>query len=132
MKAVFAMDGKEYAVSVTSLRRRAEVRDGGNVGTAMSGRRLRDILGTYYSYTMELAARELSVSEYDSLYEELTAPVDSHMIRMPYGQSVIEFEAYIEEVDDVLKAMRETRNLWGEMEITFSSMVPLRIPEEET
>ena len=50
------MDGITYQVRVRvdSLDRSFRIPDGGNAGDLLSGRYSRDIVGTYYDYTMEV------------------------------------------------------------------------------
>ncbi len=128
MQTVFTIDGKSYNVSVTDLQRKASVLDGENAGRVMSGLMVRDIIGTYYNYSMTLDTRSLNFSDYDSLYEVLTAPVDCHSITVPYGQGTATFDAYISNADDVLKRMDGSRNLWGDLQINFVAMAPKRYP----
>lgn len=129
MRTVFLVDGMQFNVSVVSLERRASLRDGSNAGNAISGRKIRDLQGTFYDYTVVLNTRDMAGSAYDDLYELLTAPVDSHQVVMPYGQSTLTFEAYIEDVGDVLKYMGAARNLWGDLEVQFTAMEPQRVPD---
>lgn len=129
MKTVFTIDGLQFDISVVSLERRASLREGDNEGTAMSGRKIRDLKGTFYDYTVTLNTRDVGGQDYDELYELLTAPVDSHQVVMPYGQQTLAFEAYIEEVSDALKHMGKTKNLWGDLEVEFAAMEPQRIPD---
>ena len=129
MKTVFSVDGQQFNIAVINLERSATLRGGDNEGTAISGRKIRDLTGTYYDYKMTLGTRDMGGQDYDSLYEILTAPVDSHNVVMPYGQTTLTFEAYIEEVNDSLKRMGDAKNLWGYLEVTFTATRPQRIPD---
>lgn len=124
--AVFTLDGRAYDVSVTALQRKAAILDGENAGRAKSGRMLRDIIGTYYNYSMEIDTGSLKVSDYDALYEALTAPVDSHRLTVPYGQGTMTFDAYVSNVDDALKLATGRVNLWGDLKLNFVAMAPKR------
>lgn len=126
--AVFKLDGTEYNVIVTSLQRKASVLDGDNAGRTLSGRMERDIIGTYYNYTMQVDTKGLAVEDYDALYEVLSAPVDFHTVTVPYGQGTLTFEAYVDNVDDELKQMQEGRSLWGGLSFSFIAMAPARTP----
>lgn len=125
---VFTLDGRAFNVIVTSLRRKASVLDGQNAGRVLSGRMERDIIGTYYGYTIGLDTASMNASEYDALYEALTAPVKSHTLVAPYAQGTISFEAYVTGADDTLKIMTPKKNLWGDLEINFVAMEPKRYP----
>lgn len=128
MQTVFTIDGKSYNVSVTDLQRKASVLDGENAGRVMSGLMVRDIIGTYYNYSMTLDTRSLDFADYDALYELLTAPVDCHSITVPYGQGTATFDAYISNADDVLKRMDGSRNLWGDLQINFCGNGSQEVP----
>lgn len=127
MGDVFAVDGKIYHVNVESLQRKASILDGENAGRVLSGRMERDIIGTYYNYTLALGTRDMNTADYDALYEVLTAPVNCHTIRVPYGQGTKTFEAYIASADDDLLLLSEL-NLWAGLKINFVAMEPDRRP----
>ncbi len=93
----------------------------------MSGKKNRDVIGTYYNYTLSLDTRGLAVDEYDALYEVLSAPVDYHTIQMPYGQGAITFQAYVSNVDDRLLDKSTGKALWGQMTVTFTALAPQRV-----
>lgn len=124
--SVFSIDGREFNVAVTSLEREFAVTDGENAGRATSGRMIRDLLGTFYNYSASLSVKDLSVEEYDDLYEILSAPEESHMLVMPYGQSTLTFEAYVTNGKDKLLASKPSINLWGDLKINFIAMEPQR------
>ena len=122
------MDGVSYNVIVPEggLKRQGRVLDGESVGRMLSGRMMRDIVGTYYNYAMQLDTRNLDVAQYDALYQVLSAPVDYHTVILPYGQSTLTFQAYVTNLDDELVLMQEGRNLWGNLSFTFVAMQPER------
>ena len=100
MEYIFTIDGVGYNVGVVSIHRTANNKDGPNADTALSGKRWRDVQGTFYDYTMEVSADGMSREDYDAMYEVLSAPVDSHVLVAPYGQTTISFTACIEVVED--------------------------------
>lgn len=128
MVPVFTVDGVAYNVRIPrgGIKRSGKVLDGENAERTKSGRMVRDIIGTYYNYSIQLVTADIDPVAYDALYEVLTAPVDSHVITVPYGQGTITFDAYVANVDDVLLNRGKTRNLWGEMTFNFVAMAPRR------
>ena len=100
--------------------------DGKNSGRVTSGNMVRDVIGTYYNYTMQIDADQASADEYDDLYETLTAPVDYHIIEAPYAQGFIQFRAYVASVTDELKSVHGDANRWGSMSLKFVAMQPYR------
>lgn len=126
---MFSIDGVTYdGVLVSSLRRSFEIRDGRNSGTAQSGKTIRDITGTYFAYELTIDASLLTPDEYDSLYEVLCAPVASHNVVFPYGQTTYQFEAEILDGSDDLILCEPDYNHWEELTITFQARKPNRVP----
>lgn len=127
--SVFSVDGVSYpGINVLSLKRKFNVMDGENAGRVMDGSMKRDIIGTYYSYSMEIASDYSDLREYDALYEVISSPVDSHTIEVPYGQGTMLFEAYVSNGDDDLLHMRSTFNKWNHLRFNFIAMEPQRRP----
>ena len=130
MDSIFTIDGVGYpGVGVESLTRSALIKDGQNAGELMSGEYERDLVGIYYHYTLVLSGMETGSTDYDAMYEVLTAPVNSHQVVMPYGQGTLSFQAYIQNAGDALIAMTDTENWWGNLTIQFMAKRPQRIPD---
>lgn len=128
--SVFTLDGKAYNVFVPQggIKRSGQIVDGENSGRSLSGNMIRDVIGTYYNYSISVDVQQLSVSEYDALYDAITAPVDYHMLTVPYGQGTLTFKAYITSGDDVLETMADGMNRWGQLTMSFIAMAPQRRP----
>lgn len=127
-RIVFEVDGKAYRVRVDRLKRSGIVTDGDNAGRlSVSLEMVREILGTFYNYTMELNTAELDFDEYDALFETLSDPdMDSHLVKLPYAQGYLTFQAYVTQVDDELKQMGDDFTWWGNMSFQFIAMKPQR------
>lgn len=127
MNPAFKIDGKFYNVFVPEggIKRTANILDGDKAGRLQNGEMQRDIVGTFCTYEMQIDTMSLSKSEYDDLFEELSAPVDFHSITMPYGQSTVTFNAYCTSVSDTLDNM-QNGNEWGDLTVSFISMGPNR------
>lgn len=124
---VFMVDGVGYpSVNVISLKRNFAVLDGPNAGRVMDGTMKRDIIGTYYNYSMEVTSDYSDLAEYDSLYEVISSPADSHEIVVPYGQGTMTFTAYVANGDDELLHKRENFNKWNNLTFNFVAMKPQR------
>ena len=121
------IDGKYYSALVTELRRGARIQDSPRSGKAISCRMVRDLEGTYYDYSVTIATDALSISDYDAMYEVLTAPVESHTVEFPYGQRTLVFDACIETVYDTLLDTA-VHNHWGDLTVTFVAQRPQRRP----
>lgn len=127
--SVFSIDGVEYNVVVPSggLKRSFQVLDGDNAGRALSGLMKRDIIGTFYNYELAIETHLLSLKEYDTLYEVLSDPKsDSHVLKMPYGQSTLTFDAYVTAGQDALKLVVDSGQYWEGLVVQFVAMAPQR------
>ncbi len=126
---VFSIDGIEYSkIHVVSLKRSFAVLDGENAGRTMDGAMQRDIIGTYYNYSLEIDPYNSDPEEYDSLFETLSAPEDSHAVSFPYGGGMLSFNAYVSNGEDELWDIFQGRNRWNNLTVNFIAMTPQRRP----
>ena len=129
MTSILSLDGKAYPnLHVVSLKRSFSVLDGDNAGRVMTGAMTRDIIGTYYNYSLEIDPVSSNLAEYDEFYEAISAPVDSHVLTVPYAQTVLTFDAYVANGDDELVSKYGNRNEWQNLAINFVAMKPKRTP----
>lgn len=84
------VDNITYRVLVEydTLKRSFELMEGDNSGTAISGRSIRDILGTNYKYTMTVRTDPSYPSDFDAFYWKISEPVDSHQITILCGNNI--------------------------------------------
>ena len=128
MQNVVSIDGKYYNITVPEkgIKRSFSVLDTDESGRSTSGDMIRDIIGTYYNYTIMFETKKLNRDEYDELYEVLSAPVDYHVITVPYGQTVLTFNAYVTKGDDTLQHIDGIGNDWSGLSIDFIATSPQR------
>lgn len=125
---IFTVDGVEYDVNVMKLSRKAKVTDTDNSGRTLDGVMHRDIIGTYYNYTLEVQAKDGKHQDYDRLYDVVSAPQDSHDFVILYGQETLSFKAYVTTAEDSM-IRRDDVNLWGyedTLKLDFVAMEPQR------
>lgn len=125
---LFSIDGKKYDVEILSLERSFEVLDTKKSGRAISGDMVRSIIGTYYNYTMQIDTNRLKRSEYNDLYEVLSAPVEKHITTFPYGDSTITQSMYVTSGKDSL-IIDDQGNAWDGLTINYVAMSPKRRPQ---
>lgn len=119
------VDGITYSnIHIVSLKRDGEILDGENSGRAQSGQMIRDIIGTYFNYSVAVDCDRATLAEYDSLYNVLTQPVDYHVIEMPFGQTTLNFKAYVSSVSDELLSVVNEQARWGSMSFKFVALAP--------
>lgn len=122
------VDGVAYRVRVQfgSLEQSFEIIEGKNSGESILARKIRDILGTAYSYAMKVERNPLYPDDFDKFYDVISAPVDSHMVRLPYGQDSIYFEAMITSGKKTYNGIRAGRKYWTGLEVHFTPIEPQR------
>lgn len=128
----FKVDGIEFTKAVVDKPKRSfQILDGENAGRQiLTARMERDVLGTFYNYSMNIDSRFMTKEEYDTLYELLSSPVDSHLIEVPYAQETLIFEAYVTNGTDELQGIRNYTNVWANLSVNFIAMEPQRRPVE--
>lgn len=126
-----SVDGTIYHLRVAypSRLRRFQLIEGSNSGTAQSYRKIRDIGGTSYSFSMSIERHPLYPLEYDAFYEVISAPVESHRVIIPYAQSYIEFDAAIYEGEDTDQGVKDGYRQYSGLTVKFEPMAPQRTVE---
>lgn len=121
------LDGVTYStLHVTKLTRNFSVLDGENAGRMMDGSMQRDIIGTFYNYSVEIDPDSGTREDYDAFYEAISAPVDYHTLVVPYAQQTLTFNAYVTNGKDDLLVMEQSSNRWGALSFNFIAMAPQR------
>ncbi len=121
------LDGTEYDVRVVydTLLRSFAIREGANAGTALSGRRIFDLIGTDYAFSMQVEPNPANPTDYDSFFDAISAPVETHTVELPYGQSTISFECYIQAGGDAYHGILGAKR-WRGLSVTFTPVEPQR------
>ena len=130
MQKYITIDGTTYSgIRVLSVKRSFSVTDGDNAGRlAVSGKMVRDIIGTFYNYQFTVDPKSASPEVYDAFYQVISSPEDSHTIVVPYGQGTMTFDAYITTGDDELVLIGEDANRWKNLSFSVIAMSPQRLP----
>ena len=125
------MDGTTYRVRIVydTLIRSFELLEGVNAGEMLSGRHERDLLGTGYTYQMQVEPDPRYPTDYDAFFEAISAPVDSHTIIMPYGQTNITYEAMVESGQDTYQGTVAGQTKWRGLTVQYRYIEPQRVPE---
>ena len=122
------MDGIQYHVRVKigTIGRSFRIGEGDNSSIMLSGLYDRDILGTYYDYEMEVEPDPFHPEDYDRFYEAISAPVQSHEITLPYGQSSITYDAMVSSGEDTMRDKIAGVQRWTRLKVQFSAARPQR------
>lgn len=126
---IFSIDGRYFNVFIPQdgIERNFSIVDTDDAGRVITGSMERDIVGTYYNYTLQLNTNFLSFEEYDELYDILSSPIDYHIIRVPYAQGTLQFKAYVTNGKDVLNRISDKGNHWKQLSVNFIAMDPERV-----
>ena len=116
MSVQVIMDGVSYRLNVRyeTLGRSFRLDEGQNAGKMLSGDYTRDLMGTYY--------------DYDAFFDAISAPVKSHSLTLPYGQSTITFGAMVSVGTDLYQGKVANRTRWGGLQVQFTAKKPQRTP----
>lgn len=123
------MDGIRYNVrcKFACLGRSFRLTEGVNAGDMLSGRHERDLVGTYYDYSLSVEPDPRDREAYDAFFEAVSAPVDSHTITLPYAQGTITFEAMVSDGEDTYRG-RAGGQRWSGLTVYFTAIKPQRTP----
>ena len=120
------VDGTEYRINLkyATLVRSFTILEGNNKGDALTGRTIRDVIGTRYDYELGIEQDPDYPYDYDKFYEAISAPVESHVVTFPYGQETLTYECYIEEGSDTYMGKYAGVELWEGLVIRFVAIEP--------
>lgn len=131
--AGITMDGHTYRVRVIlpSVEESARLVDGVNAGDMLSGRRERDLMGTYYDHTLAVEPDPRYPQDYDQFFDAVSAPVQSHAITVPHGQSTVTYDAMVHSVSHICNGVIAGVRRWKGLQVSFQGIRPTRLPGEE-
>lgn len=126
------MDGRTYRVGViySTIEESVSLKEGVNAGDMLSGRRERDLVGTYCGHSLSVEPDPRYPLDYDQFFEAITAPVPSHTITMPHGQGTVTYEAMVSSARHVSKGSLGGVRRWSGLSVSFESIRPVRRPGE--
>lgn len=113
----------DVTVSISDYEENFNVLDGENAGRVMTGRMVRDIIGTYIGHKITFFNNG-DGSAFDNLWDYLIqhSMDDSVTLEAADGQTSISYEAYYTSGTRRLKRASGGINLWDELEINFIPM----------
>lgn len=120
------LNGVEFdtEVAISSYNRSFNVLDGENAGRVMTGRMVRDIIGTYIGHKVTVFRRGDNYAGLDRFWDYLVAHSvdDSVMLEAADGQTTIAYEAYYTSASQDIEQVDNGVNYWGEIEVNFIPM----------
>lgn len=124
----FLMDGEEYNVQVLSLKRQFEVKDAIASKVAQSGDIYRNLVGTYYHYTIVVREKDGDREALDRFWDAISQPVESHVCVFPYNQSMITQEMYVTTGNQAITRLYSGGAEWNDITVNYKARVPKVLP----
>lgn len=111
-------------VAIESYSRTFNVLDGENAGRVLSGRMVRDIIGTYIGHKIKVFRRGRNHTGLDRFWDYLVQhSVDGSVwLEAADGQKTIAYEAYYTSATQELERVANGVNYWGAIEVNFIPM----------
>lgn len=124
------MDNVEYEVRIVygSIQRTFTIVEGKNIGTSINATRIRDILGTSYSYQMQIEPNPNNMADYYAFYEAISSPQNTHHITAPYNNTTIDFDCCIDGGTDADMGLFANNRKWSALTLAFTPLAPQRTP----
>ena len=126
------LNGVEFDadVAISGYNRNFNVLDGENAGRVMTGRMVRDIIGTYIGHKVKVFRRGNNYEGLDKFWDYLVehSVDDSVMLEAADGQTTISYEAYYTSGSQDIEQVVNGVNYWGEIEINFIPMEAQVVP----
>lgn len=124
----FILDGTAYNVNVTKLTRKFSVLDGEKSGRTQDGQMYRDVIGTFYNYTMTVQQLYTDKAALEAFWEAVSRPDVSHVCVFPYGQETLTQRMYVTSGEQDIVLLSEKGAHWGEITVNFIAMSPKVVP----
>lgn len=113
----------DVTVAISELEESFSVLDGENVGRVLSGRMVRDIIGTYIGHKVTFFNGK-NRADFDALWDYLVAHSvdDSVRVELADGQKTISYEAYYTSGSRKLFKRENNVNYWDQIQVSFVPM----------
>ena len=127
---MITMDGRAYRLRVKlgTIRRSFRIEESERSGMVKSGEQFRDIIGTYYDYSMDVEPDPAAPEDYDIFFEAISAPVEAHTVTLPYGQGTITYQAMVSTGEDKQRDRVAGVNRCNALTVYFTAKKPQRRP----
>lgn len=113
----------DVTVAISSIEESFNVLDGSNAGRVMSGRMVRDVIGTYIGHKITFFNGKKQ-ADFDALWQYLIDhSVDDYVtLEAADNQTSISYQAYYTSGTRTLSSAANGANVWDEIEINFVPM----------
>lgn len=123
--SVFKLNNVDYNIDVISLKRNFEVADEDSSGRLQNWKMYRNVVGTFYNYTLQIGMKDYDEDSYNAFYQAISSPTASHVLEIAYGKGILTFDAYVTKGSDEL-TFKGRINIWDNLQVNFIAMEPQR------
>lgn len=111
-------------IAISKYSRNFNVLDGSNAGRVMTGRMVRDVIGTYLGHKVTVFRRGDNYKGLDEFWDYLFAHSTDDYVTLEAadGQTTIAYEAYYTSASQDIEKVENGTNYWGEIEVNFIPM----------
>ena len=117
------LNGVEFDadVAISAYNRNFNVLDGPNAGRVLTGRMIRDVIGTYLGHKITVFRRGDDYAGLDEFWEYLYQHSidDSVLLEAADGQKTISYQAYYTSASQDIEKVEKGVNFWGEIDVNF-------------
>lgn len=127
------MDNTVYRVRVVydSMALHFELVEGTNAGKMLSGRKEYALAGTEYGHRLTVEPDPMHRADFDAFVHAISAPVPSHHVELPYGQTTIDYDAHVTSGDVKFLGRLGGQNIWGGIDVYYDPLEPQRLPDDD-
>lgn len=126
---LISIDGEKFEVMLVKVSRKADILDK-YARRTVSGDLQREIIGTYYNYSLEFAYND-NPRKYRLLWNKLTEPKEFHDMAIVDTIDIITFKGYISNVsDEVIYAnpLDGDERIFKSLKCDLIAKTPSRVP----
>lgn len=120
----FVMDGKSYNVQVMNLTRSFDIKEAIAAKYTQSGDIYRDLVGTYYNYTITVRERNGDRAALDAFWDAISKATASHDCVFPYNQSTLSQRMYVKSGSQDINRLYEDGASWKDITVQFIAKEP--------
>lgn len=120
---MIAIDGAQYDFPC-NISRTARIASSDVSGMLMNNVEYNDVLATYYDYSIKIAVPITEMNKYFAFFEQVTAPVNSHVFTFPYNDETIDVTAKVNSISDVYYREVNGVNVWRDIQLSIHALEP--------
>lgn len=122
----WSIDGVEWEYPCT-IQRVSEVSASEISGLMLNKAYFNDVIGTYLKYTVTIAVPKGHESDYTTIYELLSAPLNYHTFVLPYNESTVTINGRMQTVSDQWVRLPNNKQTWRKTTFEIIANTPTKV-----